>query len=65
MLIICPAPYVMYFHGNYGLHGTYWHSNFGQLMSHGCVNLPTAAGVVVQLGAAGNPGSHALLISGV
>jgi LysM repeat protein len=37
------VPYVMYFHGNYGLHGTYWHSNFGQPMSHGCVNLPTAA----------------------
>ncbi len=35
------VPYVMYFHGGYGLHGTYWHSNFGQPMSHGCVNLPT------------------------
>lgn len=37
------VPYVMYFHGNYGLHGTYWHNNFGQPMSHGCVNLPTDA----------------------
>lgn len=37
------VPYVMYFHGNYGLHGTYWHNNFGQPMSHGCVNLPTPA----------------------
>jgi LysM repeat protein len=37
------VPYVMYFHGNYGLHGTYWHHNFGQPMSHGCVNLPTPA----------------------
>ncbi|GAB4446648.1 MAG: hypothetical protein Kow0031_29290 [Anaerolineae bacterium] len=35
------VPYVMYFHGGYGLHGTYWHSNFGQPMSHGCVNLHT------------------------
>jgi len=35
------VPYVMYFHQGYGLHGTYWHSNFGQPMSHGCVNLPT------------------------
>jgi LysM repeat protein len=35
------VPYVMYFHGNYGLHGTYWHNNFGRPMSHGCVNLPT------------------------
>jgi len=24
----------------YGLHGAYWHDNFGQRMSHGCVNLP-------------------------
>ena len=35
------VPYVMYFYGGYGLHGTYWHSNFGHPMSHGCVNLPT------------------------
>ncbi len=36
------VPYTMYFHGGYGIHGTYWHSNFGQPMSAGCVNLPTA-----------------------
>ncbi|MCP4542108.1 MAG: L,D-transpeptidase family protein [Chloroflexi bacterium] len=36
------VPYVMYFHGGYGLHGTTWHGNFGQPMSHGCVNLPTS-----------------------
>ncbi len=36
------VPYVMYFHGGYGLHGTTWHANFGQPMSHGCVNLPTS-----------------------
>ena len=35
------VPYVMYFHGGYGLHGTYWHHNFGTPMSHGCVNLST------------------------
>lgn len=35
------VPYVMYFHGDYGIHGTYWHTNFGQPMSHGCVNLHT------------------------
>jgi len=33
------VPYIMYFHKSYGLHGTYWHSNFGTPMSHGCVNL--------------------------
>jgi lipoprotein-anchoring transpeptidase ErfK/SrfK len=35
------VPYVMYFKGSYGIHGTYWHSNFGTPMSHGCVNMPT------------------------
>ncbi len=35
------VPYVMYFYKGYGLHGTYWHDNFGHPMSHGCVNLPT------------------------
>jgi hypothetical protein len=35
------VPHVMYFDnlGN-AIHGTYWHSNFGAPMSHGCVNLP-------------------------
>ncbi|MCB9457115.1 MAG: LysM peptidoglycan-binding domain-containing protein [Anaerolineaceae bacterium] len=35
------VPYVMYFYQGYAIHGTYWHNNFGQPMSHGCVNLPT------------------------
>jgi lipoprotein-anchoring transpeptidase ErfK/SrfK len=35
------VPYVMYFYKGYGLHGTYWHNNFGTPMSHGCVNLST------------------------
>ncbi len=29
----------MYFYQGYALHGTYWHNNFGQTMSHGCVNM--------------------------
>lgn len=35
------VPDVMYFDnlGN-AIHGTYWHTNFGTPMSHGCVNLP-------------------------
>ena len=36
------VPYTMYFYGGYGLHGTYWHDNFGTPMSHGCVNLSTS-----------------------
>jgi lipoprotein-anchoring transpeptidase ErfK/SrfK len=35
------VPYVMYFYRGFGLHGTYWHANFGHPMSHGCINLPT------------------------
>jgi lipoprotein-anchoring transpeptidase ErfK/SrfK len=35
------VPYTMYFYQGYGLHGTYWHDNFGTPMSHGCVNLKT------------------------
>ncbi len=35
------VPYVMFFHNGFGLHGTYWHNNFGSPMSHGCVNLST------------------------
>jgi lipoprotein-anchoring transpeptidase ErfK/SrfK len=35
------VPYVMYFYQAYGLHGTYWHHNFGTPMSHGCINLKT------------------------
>lgn len=36
------VPYVMYFYQGYGLHGTYWHSNFGTPMSHGCINFTIA-----------------------
>ena len=35
------VPYTMYFYEGYGLHGTYWHHNFGHPMSHGCVNMRT------------------------
>jgi lipoprotein-anchoring transpeptidase ErfK/SrfK len=34
------VPWVMYFQLDYSLHGAYWHNNFGQPMSHGCINLP-------------------------
>lgn len=42
------VPYVMFFTNvsvpkylGYGIHGTYWHSNFGHPMSHGCINMKT------------------------
>lgn len=31
--------WVMYFFEGYGFHGTWWHENFGQPMSRGCVNM--------------------------
>ncbi len=43
------VPYTMYFANasvpkwrGYGIHGAYWHNNFGQPMSHGCVNMREA-----------------------
>jgi hypothetical protein len=33
------VPWVMYFEGGYGLHGVFWHGDFGRRRSHGCVNL--------------------------
>jgi LysM repeat protein len=50
------VPYVMYFAGANAIHGTYWHSNFGHPMSHGCVNLPTpAAGWLYSWASIGTP----------
>ncbi|MDO5672219.1 MAG: L,D-transpeptidase [Actinomycetaceae bacterium] len=37
------VPWILYFYGDYALHGAYWRSNFTYpvyLGSHGCVNLP-------------------------
>jgi len=43
------VPYTMYFYNEdipksrgYGIHGAYWHNNFGHPMSHGCINMKTA-----------------------
>ncbi len=43
------VPYVMFFYNRqvpryhgYGIHGTYWHNNFGHPMSHGCINMKTS-----------------------
>lgn len=33
------VPYSMYYSGDFSIHGTYWHHNFGTPMSHGCVNM--------------------------
>lgn len=33
------VPFVQYFYKGYGIHGAYWHNDFGKPRSHGCVNL--------------------------
>lgn len=42
------VPYIMYFANGqifpwrgFGIHGTYWHNDFGRPKSHGCINLRT------------------------
>jgi hypothetical protein len=38
------VPWVSYFtHQGIAIHGAYWHNNFGQPISHGCINLPPKA----------------------
>lgn len=48
------VPYVMFFENDriaasrgFSLHGTYWHSNFGHPMSHGCVNMKTSEAAII------------------
>jgi hypothetical protein len=33
------VPWIQYFLEGYALHGTYWHDQFGNPKSHGCINL--------------------------
>ncbi len=33
------VPWTMYFDGDRGIHGAYWHDYFGYRRSHGCINL--------------------------
>ncbi len=35
-------PYVVFFKGDFGFHGAYWHDGFGSRLSHGCPNLSMA-----------------------
>lgn len=43
------VPFTMFFANDqiptwrgFGIHGTYWHNNFGHPMSHGCINMKTS-----------------------
>jgi lipoprotein-anchoring transpeptidase ErfK/SrfK len=41
------VPFTMYFYQGYGIHGAYWHNNFGHPMSHGCINMRPAEAEVL------------------
>jgi hypothetical protein len=36
------VPWTMYFQGSYALHAAFWHDHFGNVRSHGCINLAPA-----------------------
>jgi lipoprotein-anchoring transpeptidase ErfK/SrfK len=75
------VPYTMYFSNNevpswrgYGIHGAYWHNNFGHPMSHGCINMriedagklyywaePTLGDKPSIRASAGNPGTEIII----
>ncbi len=33
------VPWILYYDGDYAIHGAYWHANFGTPTSRGCVNM--------------------------
>jgi lipoprotein-anchoring transpeptidase ErfK/SrfK len=48
------VPWTMFFSNSqvpswrgFGIHGTYWHSNFGHPMSHGCINMKTEEAAIL------------------
>lgn len=62
------VPYVMFFANDqvvpgkgFSLHGTYWHNNFGQPMSHGCVNMKTEEAGLIYEWSEANPGTSVII----
>ncbi len=50
------VPHVMYYSGNYAIHGAYWHRSFGIPISHGCTNVaPDHAAWLYRWAAVGTP----------
>lgn len=50
------VPHVMYYSGNYAIHGAYWHRSFGIPVSHGCTNVaPDHAAWLYQWASVGTP----------
>ena len=33
------VPYVLFYDKDFAMHGAYWHNDFGNPVSHGCINL--------------------------
>lgn len=56
------VPHNMFFKSGFAIHGAYWHNNFGQPMSHGCVNapLPNVAQLFEWAGPVVPPGKNAV-----
>lgn len=62
------VPYTMFFYNEdipksrgFGIHGTYWHDNFGQPMSHGCINMKTEeAQLLYEWALPDNQGKHTI-----
>ncbi len=50
------VPHVMYYSGNYAIHGAYWHRSFGIPISHGCTNVaPDHAAWLYRWASVGTP----------
>ena len=50
------VPHTMFFDKEIALHGAYWHDDFGQKRSHGCVNMPPRDAEWVYYWSANAPG---------
>ena len=50
------VPHVMYYSGNYAIHGAYWHRSFGIPVSQGCTNVaPDHAAWLYRWASVGTP----------
>lgn len=65
------VPYVMFFYNEetpklrgYGIHGTYWHSNFGTPMSHGCINMRTEEAALIYEWVKPDPNGKNIIFAG-
>ena len=53
---VADVPNVMYYSGNYAIHGAYWHRSFGIPISHGCTNVaPDHAAWLYRWASVGTP----------